>query len=245
MVSSEQNLGLLAGRIALITGASRGIGAAVARRFAAEGATVILVAKTQAALEELDDEIRQAGYPPAVLLPMDLTDYNKIDQMGAAIYERFGKLDILVGNAGVLGDMTPLAHLDLKIWDKVIGTNLTANWRLIRSLDPLLRTSDAGRAIFLSSGTTKAPRAYWSAYAVSKAALENLVQTYACENTKTNVKANLLDPGATRTRMRALAYPGENPETVKTPEALTDLFVELASPECERQGEIIRFGEQK
>lgn len=243
MTSSDTATGRLAGRIALITGASRGIGAEVAKRYAREGATVILVAKTQAALEEVDDAIRAEGHPGAVLLPMDLTDFNKIDQMGAAIYERFGKLDILVGNAGVLGDLTPLAHLDPKIWDKVIGTNLTANWRLIRSMDPLLRASDAGRAIFLTSGTTKGARAYWAAYAVSKAALENLVQTYACENTKTNVKANLLDPGATRTRMRALAYPGENPETLKTPEALTDLFVDLASPDCEKQGEVIRFGE--
>jgi len=245
MTSTDEAQGKLAGRIALITGASRGIGAAVAKRFAAERATVILVAKTQAALEELDDEIREAGYPPAVLLPMDLTDFNKIDQMGAAIYERFGKLDILIANAGVLGDMTPLAHLDPKVWDKVIGTNLTVNWRLIRSMDPLLRSSDSGRGVFLTSGTTKAPRAFWSAYAVSKAALENLVQTYACENTKTNVKVNLLDPGATRTRMRALAYPGEDPQTLKTADELTDLFVELSSPSCERQGEIIRFGEQK
>lgn len=157
MASSDTANGRLAGRIALITGASRGIGAEVAKRFAREGATVVLVAKTQAALEEVDDAIRAEGLPGAVLLPMDLTDFNKIDQMGAALYERFGKLDILVGNAGVLGDLTPLAHLDPKIWDKVIGTNLTANWRLIRSMDPLLRASDAGRAIFLTSGTTKAP----------------------------------------------------------------------------------------
>ncbi|MDV7340648.1 SDR family NAD(P)-dependent oxidoreductase [Terasakiella sp. A23] len=232
----------LEGKIALITGASRGIGRAVALRYAAEGAHVILVAKTIAALEELDDEIQAIG-GSATLVPMNLREFDKIDQMGQALYDRFGKIDILVGNAGVLGDITPMSHLKVKMWNEVMDVNVTANWRLIRSMEPLLKQSDAGRAIFLSSGTTKAPRAYWAAYAVSKAALENMAQTWAMELNKTNVKVNLIDPGATKTRMRAQAYPGENPDTLKDPEALNDLFVELALPSCEKQGEIVRFND--
>lgn len=230
----------LEGRIALITGASRGIGRAVALRFAKEGAHVILVARTIAALEEVDDEIQAIG-GQATLVPMNLREFDKIDQMGQALYDRFGKIDILVGNAGVLGDLTPLSHLKVKMWNEVMDVNVTANWRLIRSMEPLLKQSDAGRAIFVSSGTTKGPRAYWAAYAVSKAALENMAQTWAMELGKTNVKVNLLDPGATRTRMRAQAYPGEDPQTLKDPDALTDLFVELASAACDKQGEVVRY----
>lgn len=230
----------LEGRIALVTGASRGIGRAIALRFAQEGAHVILVARTIAALEEIDDEIQALG-GSATLVPMNLREFDKIDQMGQALYDRFGKIDILVGNAGFLGDLTPMAHLKVKMWNEVMDVNVTANWRLIRSMEPLLKQSDAGRAIFLSSGTTKAPRAYWAAYAVSKAALENMVQTWALELGKTNIKANLIDPGATRTRMRAQAYPGENPESLKEPEALTDLFVELASPAYDKTGEVVRY----
>jgi NAD(P)-dependent dehydrogenase (short-subunit alcohol dehydrogenase family) len=229
----------LEGKIALITGASRGIGRAIALRYAKEGAHVILVARTIAALEEIDDEIQAMG-GQATLVPMNLREFDKIDQMGQALYDRFGKLDILVGNAGVLGDMTPMAHLKVKMWNEVMDVNVTANWRLIRSMEPLLKLSDAGRAIFLSSGTTKAPRPFWAAYAVSKAALENMVQTWAMEIGKTNIKANLIDPGATRTRMRAQAYPGEDPMSLKDPEVLTDLFVELALATCERQGEVVR-----
>ncbi|WP_419799310.1 MAG: SDR family NAD(P)-dependent oxidoreductase [Terasakiella sp.] len=230
----------LEGRIAVITGASRGIGRAVALRYAAEGAHVILIARTIAALEEVDDEIQALG-GKATLVPMNLREFDKIDQMGQALYDRFGKIDILVGNAGFLGDVTPMSHLKVKMWNEVMDTNVTANFRLIRSMEPLLKQSDAGRAIFLSSGTTKAPRAYWAAYAVSKAALENMVQTWSMELNKTNIKANLIDPGATRTRMRAQAYPGENPESLKSPEVLTDLFVELALPTCDKQGEVVRY----
>ncbi|GGF57948.1 oxidoreductase [Terasakiella brassicae] len=230
----------LEGRIAVITGASRGIGRAVALRYAAEGAHVILIARTIAALEEVDDEIQALG-GKATLVPMNLRDFDKIDQMGQALYDRFGKIDILVGNAGFLGDLTPMSHLKVKMWNEVMDTNVTANFRLIRSMEPLLKQSDAGRAIFLSSGTTKAPRAYWAAYAVSKAALENMVQTWSMELNKTNIKANLIDPGATRTRMRAQAYPGENPDSLKSPEVLTDLFVELALPTCDKQGEVVRY----
>ncbi len=229
--------GRLTGRVALITGASRGIGRAVALRFAQEGAELILAARTQGALEEVDDEIRQLGRR-ATLVPADLTDYPVIDRMGAAVYERWGRLDVLVGNAGLLGVLSPLCHISPETWDQVMAVNLTANWRLIRSFDPLLRASDAGRAIFATSGVSGG-RAYWGAYAVSKGALETMVKTYAAEVSKTSVRANLINPGPTRTRMRAEAYPGENPDTVKAPEVVTELFVQLAEPACALNGEIV------
>jgi len=229
----------LDGRIALITGASRGIGRALALRFAELGAHVILVARTQGALEELDDEIVKLSGQSATLLPLDLTDFDAIDRMGAAIYERWGKLDILIGNAGMLGSLNPMAQMDPKLWEQVMAINLTANWRLIRSLDPLLRQSDAGRAIFVTSTVGSEPRAYWSAYSVSKAALEMMVRTYAQELQKTDVCANLINPGATRTTMRAQAMPGENPETVKLADSVVDHFVELALPSCTKNGALI------
>lgn len=235
----EAAAGRLAGRLALVTGTSRGIGRAVARRFAAEGAHVIALARTQGALEELDDEIAAAG-GTATLVAADVTDFDALDRLGAAIHQRWGRLDVLVGNAAILGTLTPVGHIDPKTWDQVIAVNLTANWRLIRSCDPLLRASDAGRAIFVTSGVA-AGRAYWGGYAVTKGALETLVRTYAAEvGNITNVRANLIDPGATRTRMRAAAYPGEDPETVKPPEAVTDLFVALAEAGCTRNGEVVR-----
>ena len=230
--------GKLAGRIAVITGASRGIGAATAKIFTAEGAHVILVARTQGGLEEIDDEIRAAG-GTATLVPMDLTDYNKIDEMGATIFERYGKLDILIANAGMLGTMGPINHIDPKIWEQTLAVNVTANWRLIRSFDPLLRQSDAGRAIFLTSFAAQVHRAYWGIYATSKAALDMMVMTYAQEILKTNVTANLFNPGKTRTIMRAEAYPGEDPETVKVPEFTASQLVDLVLPSCKLNGEII------
>lgn len=232
--------GRLEGRVALITGASRGIGRAVAKRFAAEGAQLILVARTQGALEELDDEIRAEGGLQPSLVPMDLRDFDKIDQLGYATYERFGRLDVLVGNAGVLGGLTPVPHYTPETWQKVVDVNLTANFRLIRSFDPLLRQSEAGRGIFVSTGVT-AGRAYWGAYAATKAGLEALVRSYAEEVANTTpVRVNLIDPGRTRTRMRAEAYPGEDPETLPPPESLGDLFLDLASPSCARNGDIIK-----
>lgn len=231
--------GRLAGRIALVTGASRGIGAAVAKRYAAEGAHVILVARTVGGLEDVDDAIRAAG-GQAVLVPLDLADGNKIDELGARLYERFGKLDILVGNAGMLGVLSPVGHIDPPVWEKVFAINVTANWRLLRSMDVLLRRSDAGRALFVTSGAARAAApAFWSAYAASKSALETLVKAYAAEVATFGVRANLVDPGVVRTAMRAQAFPGEKPETLPAPEAITEVFVTLAEPSCRRNGQIV------
>tara|TARA_B100001142_G_C14144690_1_gene582051 strand:+ start:106 stop:813 length:708 start_codon:yes stop_codon:yes gene_type:complete len=227
----------LDGRIALVTGASRGIGAAVALRFAQEGAHLILSARTSGALEEIDDKIQNLTGKPATLVPIDLTDFNEIDKLGAAIFNRFKKLDILIGNAGQLGTLSPLGHIDPKVWENVMAVNVTANWRLIRSMDPLLRSSDAGRAVFVSSGVGRNARAYWGAYAVSKAALEMTAMIYAAEMKKTNVRVNIINPGATRTVMRAQAFPGEDPNTLKPPEDLTETFVELSEVSCMLNGE--------
>ncbi len=207
MTASDRQ-GRLQGRLALITGASRGIGAAVARRFAAEGAQVILTARTVGGLEEVDDRIRADGGSTATLVPLDLRDFDKIDALGASLYERFGKLDVLVGNAGILGTLSPAGHIDPATWQAVMDTNVTANFRLIRSIDPLLRRSEAGRAIFVTSGAAARPIAYWGAYGTSKAALEMLVGIYAAETAKTEVRVNLLSPGVVRTNMRAQAFPG-------------------------------------
>jgi len=229
----------LDGRIALITGASRGIGAAVAKRFSQEGAHVILTARTTGALEEIDDEIQKITGEPATLVPLDLTDFDAIDTLGGAIFERFKKLDVLVGNAGQLGTLSPLGHIDPHVWDQVIAVNVTANWRLIRSMDPLLRASDAGRAIFVTSAVGHEARAYWGTYAVSKAALEMTALIYAAELENTPVRVNLINPGATRTDMRAQAFPGEDPDTLKAPEEITGLFVDLAEASCSLNGQIL------
>jgi len=230
--------GRLQGRSALITGASRGIGAAVATRFAAEGAHVILLARTVGGLEEVDDAIKAAG-GNATLVPCDVTDFERLDTLGPHLLERFGGLDIFIGNAAVLGTMTPLAQYDAKVWHQVFDINVHANWRLIRVVDPLLRRAAAGRAVLLTSGAARRPRAYWGAYAVTKAALEAMGAVWAAELVKTDVRVNLLNPGATRTKMRATAFPGEDPMSLKTPDAVTDALVELASVDCQRHGEII------
>lgn len=228
-------------RIALITGASRGIGAAVARRFAAEGAHVILVARTIGGLEEVDDEIKAAG-GSATLVPLDLAKLDQIDGLAAPLLERFGRLDVLVGNAGLLGRLTPLAHFPPDLWEQIFTVNVHANWRLIRALDPLLRASPAGRAIFVTSGVTQRQAAYWGAYAASKAALESLVGVWAAETREGSLRVNLLDPGRTRTKMRAQAYPGEDPDTLPDPESLTDAFLSLAVADCALHGERIAAG---
>lgn len=237
MVLASNAKAALKGRIALITGASRGIGAAVARRFGREGAHVILVARTAGALEALDDEIKAAG-GKATLVPMDLTEHAKIDALGAHIAERFGKLDILVGNAGVLGELTPLTHAESAMFERVISINVTANWRLLRSMHPLLNASDAGRAMFVTSGITNGVHPYWGPYATSKAALETLIRTYAAEIANGPVKVNLINPGIVRTGMRASAMPGEDPETVPPPDSITDIFVKLAHADCSAHGTV-------
>jgi NAD(P)-dependent dehydrogenase (short-subunit alcohol dehydrogenase family) len=231
----------LAGRIALVTGASRGIGRAAALAFAEAGAHVVAIARTQGALEELDDAIRARGAERATLVPLDLNDFAALDRLGAALNQRWGKLDVLFGNAGVLGDLMPLGHVDPKAWDTVMAVNVTANWRLIRSLDPLLRASDAGRALFVSSGAAHKALAYWGPYSVSKAAVEALARTYAAETESTPVRVMLVNPGPLRTRMRASAMPGEDPKTLRTPEELAPHLVRLASPEWSETGKLYDF----
>lgn len=225
----------LAGRTAVITGASRGIGRAVALGFAREGAHIIAIARTRGGLEELDDDIKAAG-GTCSLITLNLKHGDKVDALGPTLYQRWQHIDILVANAGVLGTLTPVPHIQDRDWDEVMAINLTANIRLIRTLDPLLRRSDAGRAIFVSSGVARTPRAYWGEYAASKAALETLVLAYAAETASTALRINILNPGKTRTAMRARAYPGEDPSTLKHADAVVPLFVELASPDCTATG---------
>jgi NAD(P)-dependent dehydrogenase (short-subunit alcohol dehydrogenase family) len=234
-------MGRLAGSVALITGASRGIGAAVACRFAREGAHLVIAARTAGGLEEVDDQIRAAG-GSATLVPFDLRDFAKIDELAAALFDRYRRLDILVGNAAEFGTFSPLGHIDPATWSEVIELNLTANWRLIRAMDPLLRAAPAGRAIFVTSAVARGSFAYWGPYAVSKVGLETLVRIYAGEIRKTRVRANLIDPGIVRTRLRSHAFPGENPAMLPPPESVADAFLALAVPECSSNGEIITIG---
>ncbi len=231
---------LLAGRLAVVTGASRGIGRAAALALSAAGAHIVAVARTQGALEELDDEIRDGG-GSATLVPVDLKDGEAIDRLGAAIHERWGKLDILLANGAILGPISPLGHVQPKAWDEILAVNVTANWRLIRSLDPLLRASDAGRAIFVTSGASWKNLAYWGPYSATKAALNSLALTYAAETATTPVKTMLLNPGPLRTRMREMAMPGEDPMTLKTPEELAPHVVRLASPPWTESGKVFDF----
>ncbi len=228
----------LTDKLAMITGASRGIGKAVAKAFAAEGAHVILLARTVGGLEELDDEIKAAG-GTATLVPMDLMKHEDTDKLGPSIAERFGKLDILVGNAGTLGPLTPAHQLKPKEWEKVMRVNVMANLRLIQTLDPLIRASDAGRMIFTTSGMAHMNIAYYAAYAASKAALNSLVQTYAAETLQTNMKVNLVSPGMVDTEMLRSAFPGGVPEETKKPEDVVPLYLDLAKTECTHHGEIL------
>ena len=232
----------LDGRLALVTGASRGIGRAAALALAKAGADIIAIARTrsQSSLEDLDDEIRSIGRN-CTLVPMDLKDDEAIDRLGAAIYERWGKLDILIGNAGVLGPISPLTHIGPKEWAELLQVNVTANWRLIRSLDPLLKISDAGRAVFVTTGAVGKHKSYWGGYAASKAALHEMVLTYASECSINKINVNLLNPGPVATHMRAAAVPGEDPSILPKPEDLGPLFVEMASPEYNENGEVISF----
>ncbi len=230
----------LASKIALVTGASRGIGRATALALARAGAHIVALARTTGGLEELDDAIKKEG-GSATLVPADLRDFDALDRLGAALHERYGRLDVLVGNAGQPGNLSPLSHVDVKDWDEVIAVNLTANWRLLRSFDLLLRQAEAARCVFISSGRTYKSAAYWGPYSVSKAALEMLVRTYASETEKTNVKLNLFNPGPVRTRMRAKAMPGEDPMTLDTPEEVAEFILPLCLPACTQSGMIYDY----
>lgn len=225
-------------RVALITGASRGIGRAVALAFAKEGAHVIAIARNRGALEELDDDIQAAG-GIVTLLRLDLTNGEKVDALGPTVLERFGKLDVFVGNAGILGPLSPLGHISEKDWNQVLAINLTANWRLIRTLDPVLRQSDAGRVVLVTSGAARNCRAYWGPYSVSKAALEALGKTYAAEVENTSVRVNLLNPGPVATAMRAKAMPGEDPATLPQPGDIAETFIQLALKTLEKNGQVV------
>lgn len=226
----------LSGRVALVTGASRGIGRAVALALAKAGAHVIISARSAGALEELDDEIRLGG-GSATILQLDLRKGDRVDAIGPTIYPRWGKLDILIANAGTLGPLSPLPHVTADAWDLVMETNVEANWRLVRTLDPLLRLSQAGRAVMVTSGAAHGQHAYWGPYAISKAALEALARTWAAECANTNVRVNLVNPGPVATHLRAKAFPGENPDTLVKPADIAPLFVELAAPATSANGE--------
>lgn len=229
-------------RIALVTGASRGIGRALAIELARDGAHVIALARTQGALEELDDEISAMG-GAATLVPCDLADFDALDRLGASIFERWGKLDVFVGNAGLLGVLSPLAHVDPKDWNRVMAVNVAANWRLIRSLDPLLRASGAGRVAFVTSsaGHRAQMHSYWGPYAISKAAMEALARTYAAETAGTGVTVMIANPGALRTRMRAQAFPGEDPNTLRTPEEFAKKCLALLKPDWTESARLYDF----
>jgi NAD(P)-dependent dehydrogenase (short-subunit alcohol dehydrogenase family) len=231
----------LSGLIALVTGASRGIGRACAVGLAQAGAHVIATARTQGALESLDDEIRALTGRDTTLVPLDLRKSGDIDTLGGAVFERWKKLDILVSAAGELGVLTPVAHLEPSAWEKAVAVNMTANYRLIRSFDPLLRQSAAGRAIFFTSGTARSPKAFWGAYAATKAGLEAMVEAYRDETAITPVRPVLLSPGPMRTSMRAAAFPGEDPNTLPPPEAIVTLVVDLCRPDREPPTGVVSF----
>jgi NAD(P)-dependent dehydrogenase (short-subunit alcohol dehydrogenase family) len=230
----------LASRIALVTGASRGLGYATARALARAGAHVVAVARTQAGLEELDDEIRKDG-GSATLVPLNLTDSDGIARLGAALHERHGKLDILVGNAGVAGPSSPLGHIELKPWNDVMAVNVTANFQLIRCMEPLLRQSDAGRAVFVTAEAASKANAYIGPYAASKAALETLARAWAQETASTAVRVNLFNPGPIRTRMRATVFPGEDPSTLNTPEQVAEFIVPMCGPDWTETGKLYDY----
>ena len=235
----------LSGRVALVTGATRGIGRAIALGLARSGAHVIATGRTQGALEELDDEILAGTGGRATLVPLDIVDGDGVDRLGAAIFERWGKLDVLVAAAGVLGVTTPVPHLDAQVWDRVMAVNLTANYRLIRSMDLLLRKADAGRAVFLTSGAARRPRAFWGAYAASKAGLEALATVYADEVEHTDLRVAVVNPGPMRTRMRAAAFPGEDPMTLPAPEEIVPMILELVGPGSDPKPQVLNFADWK
>jgi len=233
----------LDGQIALVTGATRGIGRACALALAGAGAHVVAVGRTQGALESLDDEIKAATGKSATLVPLDLTQGAAIDGLGQAIHERFGRLDILVHAAAMLGGLSPVSHIDPSNWDKVFNTNVTATYRLIRSTERLLREAPAGRGIFFTTGRVERPKAFWGVYGASKAALEHLVRTWADELENTTIRAALVDPGVMRTGMRAEAMPGEDPMTLPEPSEIGPLIVELAQADLGLPKVNVRFSD--
>ncbi|MGH6728465.1 MAG: SDR family NAD(P)-dependent oxidoreductase [Pseudolabrys sp.] len=232
--------GPLSDRIALVTGASRGIGAALALQLAQAGAHVVAVARTVCGLEELDDKIKAAG-GTATLVPLDMKDSDGIARLALALNERYGRLDVLVGNAGLLTMPSPLGHIEPKAWNDVMAVNVTANWRLILACDALLKASDAGRAVFITSAVAYLARPYFGLYAASKAALDAMVRTYAAECENTSVRVNLFSPGQTRTRMMATAFPGIDPMTLPTPEEVAKAIVPLCLADCAETGKIFSF----
>lgn len=234
----------LSGRIALVTGASRGIGYFTAKYLAEAGAHVIAVARTVGGLEELDDEIK-AGGGQATLVPLDLTDMPAIDRLGGAIHERWGKLDILIANAGVLGVIAPIGHVEAKVFERVMNVNVTSTWRLIRSVDPLLRLSDAGRAVTVTSSLADSARAFWAPYAASKAAVEAMTRSWSEETQNMALRINSFDPGRTRTAMRALAMPGEDPMTVPHPSETAAKIMPLVDPALTETGLIYRAVDER
>jgi NAD(P)-dependent dehydrogenase (short-subunit alcohol dehydrogenase family) len=234
----------LSNRIAVVTGASRGIGYATARALAKAGAHIVAVARTQGGLEELDDEIRKDG-GSATLVPLSMTDSDGVARLGAALHERHGRIDILVGNAGVAGPSSPLGHIDLKPWNDVIAVNLTANFQLIRCMEPLLRNSDAGRAVFITAGSAQKAPGYRGPYAASKAALETLVRVWAAETASTPIRVNLFSPGPIRTRMRGIVFPGEDPMTLDTPEQAAEFIVPMCTPEWTETGKLYDYKTRK
>jgi NAD(P)-dependent dehydrogenase (short-subunit alcohol dehydrogenase family) len=233
--------GLLDGAIALVTGASRGIGAAAAIELARLGARVVITARTQGGLEETDDAIRALG-GEATILPLDLKEGGQIDAIGPTLFQRFGRLDILVHNAGALGRLTPVAHILPDDWANVVAVNMAAAWRLIRTCDPLLRQAPAGRAVFVTESRAREPRAYWGAMGATKAGMEHLVLTWAQEVATTKVRVNLFDPGAVATRMRSDAFPGEDRTTLPTPDAVAPALGALCLATEDRNGALVRFG---
>ncbi|KQW71834.1 oxidoreductase [Phenylobacterium sp. Root77] len=233
----------LDGRIALVTGATRGIGRECALALAKAGAHVVAVGRNQGALESLDDEIKEATGQTATLVPLDLLKGDDIDGLGLAIHQRFQRLDILVHAAAILGGLTPVSHIDPPMWDRVVSANLTATYRLIRSTERLLRESDAGRGIFFTSGRVERPKAFWGAYGATKAAVEHLVRTWADELENTTVRAALVDPGAMRTKMRAEAMPGEDPMDLPHPSEIGPLIVELAQAQLGLPTSNVRFSD--
>lgn len=231
----------LSGRIACVTGASRGIGRAVALALSAAGAHVVAVARTQGGLESLDDAIKAAGGEAATLVPLDLRDGDGLDRLGLAIHERWGRLDVLVANGAILGPISPLGHVVPSEWDHAVAVNLTAQWRLIRSFDPLLQASDAGRAVFVTSGAATKCRPFWGPYAATKAALDALARTYAAETETSAIRVNLFNPGPIRTTMRAQAMPGEDPQTLETPDGPAQAILAMCLPGVTETGRLYDY----